>query len=552
MSGKADRNLEKPIIGHGTWLDKTAERILEREKRLGRESQVLKVESGLGASGIPHIGSLADGARAYGLKLALEEAGQKALYVAFSDDRDGLRRVPQDFPSELETFLGHPVNEIPDPFSCHSSYGDHMSALLREALDTCKIEYEFISGAEAYRQGLFDEQIHQILSKAEKIGEMIRDEVGQEKYVETLPYFAVCENCSRIYTTHATKYLPDEKKLLYECRGMELKGKQLEGCGYKGETNIRAAKGKLAWKVEFAARWAALGIHVEGYGKDIADSVRINDKICEEILKWSAPFHIRYEMFLDSGGKKISKSAGNVFTPQVWFRYGSPQSLLLLMYKRVIGTRIVGADEIPSYMRELDSLEDIYFGKTTLTDKRDLEKLRGLYRYCWLMNPPDRPSLHIPYNFMVFLARVAPKGSEEQYVLDKLKEYDYDVDPQSANLLQRIRYAQAWAADFSGIVETRIIIDNKEKEAIRDLVTIIRAERDENTLQNAIFTTAKKHSIQVREFFKILYEILIGTGEGPRLGPYIVAMGQENVAEALSRALSQPSSNAQQTEQHIQ
>ncbi|MFH0848827.1 MAG: lysine--tRNA ligase [archaeon] len=537
-----DRNrseeLERDIIGHGTWLDSTAANIISREDSLQREAERLKVESGLGASGIPHIGSLADGARAYGLKLALEQAGRKATYIAFSDDRDGLRKVPEGFPSDLEKFLGHPVNKIPDPFGCHASYADHMSALLRDALDTCKMQYEFISSAEAYRQGLFDEQIHKILTQSGKIGQMIRDEVGQEKFVGALPYFAVCADCGRIYTTYATEYLPEERKVLYECRGMEVRGRQLPGCGLKGEEDIRKSEGKLAWKVEFAARWAALGIHVEAYGKDIADSVRTNDRVSEEILGWPAPFHIRYEMFLDKGGRKISKSVGNVLTPQIWFRYGSPQSLLLLMFKRVIGTRTLSVDDIPRYMREFDYLEDVYFGKTPVEDSRELAKLKGLYEYCELMNPPDRPGLHVPYNLLVFLTKVAPKQSGTQYVIEKLREYDYQTSEQTGDLIQRIGYAQAWAEDFGEIAETKVEVGEKERKAIQDLVTIIEQENDEKALQNAIFSTAKSHSLRVGDFFRLLYQILVGAPQGPRLGPYIMAMGRDNVVEALKRSTS--------------
>lgn len=518
-------------------MDKTALRIIEREKRLQRRDKPLRVESGLGASGIPHIGSLADGARAFGLKLALEEAGTEATYIAFSDDRDGLRKVPEGLPPELERYLGHPVNEIPDPFDCHPSYGDHMSALLREALDICGIQYEFTSGAEAYRQGLFDQQIHMILSEAERIGEMIRTEIGQEKYVEALPYFAVCQNCGKIYTTHATRYLPEERRVLYECRGMEVRGRKLGGCGFSGEADISKAEGKLAWKVEFAARWAALRIHVEAYGKDIADSVRINDRVCKEILNWPAPFHIQYEMFLDKGGKKISKSAGNVFTPQVWFRYGSPQSLLLLMFKRVTGTRTLGVDDIPKYMSEFDHVEDVYWAKAATDNPAERAKLRGLYKYCWMMRPPDKPSVHVPYNLLVYLAKVAPRATAQQYVVEKLIEYGYEVDEQTPDLNQRIRYAQAWAEDFHEITETRVQLGEDERQAIQELAAIIRKEDDENVLQNAIFATARKHSLSAKGFFRLLYQILIGTPEGPRLGPYILAMERENVAEALSRAL---------------
>ena len=531
--------MESTIIGRGTWLDKTAMMILEREEQLDRKVDVFKVESGLGASGIPHVGSLGDAARAYGLALALKSAGHDARYIAFSDDRDGLRKVPRGLPESLGKHLGCPVDKVPDPFGCHGSYGDHMSSLLRDSLDKCGIQYEFISAADAYRRGIFTHEIDVILSNAGKVGEIIRSEVAQEKYVQALPFFAVCANCGRIYTTTALEYLPKEKKVAYRCDGMEVRGTRLQGCGHEGVADISKAEGKLMWKVEFAMRWSALGIHVEAYGKDIADSVRVNDRICQEILHCPPPYHIRYEMFLDKGGKKISKSMGNMFTPQVWFRYGSPQSLLLLMFKRVVGSRSLGVSDIPTYMRELDELEDVYFGVKAPSDAMERAKLKGLYEYCWLLSPPPKPSPHIPYNLLVFLAKVAPKNGEVPFISERLKRYRLSVDEASADFLSRLKYAQNWTHDFAEITEVRVDLTENERAAIRELVSLIRSESDEQKIQNGIFALAKNYSLDAKSFFRTLYLMLIGSPEGPRLGPYMVAMGRENVAEALSRTASQ-------------
>ncbi|MFQ5758929.1 MAG: lysine--tRNA ligase, partial [Candidatus Bathyarchaeia archaeon] len=213
------------IIGHGTWYDKTAVKIVERERKLGRSLNLIRTESGLGASGLPHIGSFADCARAYAVTLALEEQGYKSEYIAFGDDKDGLRKVPAGLPKSLEKYLGYPVRAIPDPYDCHGSYGEHMTSLLLDALDSSEIEYTFISGFESYKGGIFNEEIKTLLMNAERVGEIIREEVGQKKYVEALPYFPVCSNCGRIYTTKAYEFLPREDKILYTCEEMEVKGK---------------------------------------------------------------------------------------------------------------------------------------------------------------------------------------------------------------------------------------------------------------------------------------------------------------------------------------
>jgi lysyl-tRNA synthetase class 1 len=532
--------MREEIIGHGTWYDKMAQKVINRERKLGRSLEKVRTEMGLGASGFPHIGSLGDAARSYAVTLALKEMGFNSELVAFCDDKDGLRKVPAGLPKSLEKYLGFPVSSIPDPFGCHESYGKHMSSLLLDALDKCCIKYSYISAKEVYEKGLLREEIRTILLNAKKVGEIVKEEVGQERYTEVLPYFPVCEKCGRIYTTQALEFLPETDKVLYACEGLEIRGKQIEGCGHKGEADISRGEGKLSWKGEFAARWKALDIRFEAYGKDIADSVRINDRICREILCFEPPSHARYEMFLDKGGRKISKSAGNVFTPQVWFRYGSPQSLLLLMLKRFVGTRTLDVSDIPSYMNELDNLEDVYFGKKEMKDEKELVKLRGLYEYCWVMKPPTKPSIHMPYNLLAFLVKMAPKECLNEFVTEKLMSYGYlqKGKPIDADLVRRIEYALNWIQDFEEIRETTISLTNEEKKAITALIEVLEIEDGSDKIQNAIFNAAKSNGLKPGAFFRTLYAILMGAPQGPRLGPYILAMGKQNVISALRRALS--------------
>jgi len=524
------------IIGHGTWYDKVAVEIVERERKLGRSLNLIRTESGLGASGFPHIGSFADCARAYAVALALQEGGFKSEYIAFADDLDGLRKVPAGLPKSLGKYLGYPVTSIPDPYNCHKSYGEHMTSLLLEALDACDIKYTFMSGKEAYEKGVFNEEIKTLLMNAKRVGEIVREEVGQEKFVEVLPYFPVCSNCGRIYTTKVHEFLPKEDKVLYTCEGMEVKGRWLEGCGHKGEADYRKGEGKLSWKVEFAARWKALDIRFEAYGKDIADSVRVNDRICEKVLNWPPPSHVRYEMFLDKSGKKISKSAGNVFTPQVWLRYGSPQSLLLLTLKRFVGTRSLSVTDIPQYMNELDELEDVCLGRKQIPDEKEKAKLTGLYMYCLFFESP-KASVHVPYNLLTYLAKVAPKGSETEFIVEKLRDYGYVKEEVPDDLKKRIVYALNWTQDFMEIKESAVKLSSQEISAMKELIQALQTETDEEQIQGAVFSIARKNAIQPSKFFKTLYNILLGVPEGPRLGPYIVAMGRENVIDALKRVI---------------
>lgn len=530
------------IIGHGTWYDKMAKKVIDKERKLGRSLAMVRTEMGLGASGFPHIGSLGDATRSYAVTLALQEMNFNSELVAYCDDKDGLRKVPAGMPKELEKYLGYPVSAIPDPFGCHKSFGNHMSSLLLEAMDTCGIKYNYFSAQDVYDKGLLLEEIRTLLLNAKEVGEIVKQEVGQERYTEVLPFFPICKNCGRIYTTKAYEFDPKTDKVQYTCEGLEIRGRQIEGCGHKGEASI-VGGGKLSWKGEFAARWKAFDIRFEAYGKDIADSVRINDRICREILNFEPPSHARYEMFLDKGGKKISKSAGNVFTPQVWFRYGSPQSLLLLMLKRFVGTRTLDVSDIPAYMNELDSLEDIYFGKKPTKDEKDLVKLRGLFEHCWVMKPPSQPSTHVPYNLLVFLVKMAPKENTEDFLEEKLRGYGYLQKNQHIDdvLRKRVEYAFNWIEDFEEIKETSVSLNKEEKEAVSGLIVVLERVDDPEKIQNAVFNAAKSHNIKPGAFFRTLYVILMGAPQGPRLGPYILAMGKSNVIAALKRALIKPS-----------
>jgi lysyl-tRNA synthetase class 1 len=555
---------EEFIIGKGTWIDKVAFTIIEREKKLGRTSNILKVESGLGASGIPHIGSMGDAVRAYGISLALQNMGYKSELIAFSDDLDGLRKVPYGLPEWLNKYLCKPVSAIPDPFgNCHDSYGAHMSGLLLEGLDKVGVKYEFKSGSEVYKSGALSNQIHLILTNSKIIGNKIADLTGQQKYLELLPFFPICQQCGRLYVANATDYFPDKRTISYSCLGNTINKKKINGCGYKGELKIERGEGKLAWKVEFAARWSAFDIRFEAFGKDIMDSVRINDWIANEILGFHHPLHIKYEMFLDKGGKKISKSAGNVLTPQMWLKYGTPQSILLLLYKRIAGTRHISIDDIPNLMDEYDFYEDIYFEKIKEKNKNKTVKIKGIYEYVNNLNPPDKTQAHIPYRVLIQQSElfINKEADSIKKICDRLKKYGLIKD-ENSEIIDKIRLAMKWTEDFEDDDVTnlednqnsiKMEIENKHKKAICDVLlqlNKIANETEKSTsnqdtdadalsqkIQTVIFTNAKENNIEPKDFFRLFYKILINAERGPRLGNYIVDLGIRNVINKIEKKI---------------
>jgi lysyl-tRNA synthetase, class I len=524
---------EKIIIGRGTWIDKLAHEMLAREKQIGRDTSLLRVESGLGASGIPHIGSLGDAVRAFGVKLALEDIGYKSELIAYSDDLDGLRKIPDGLPGWLEEHLGKPVSLIPDPFGTHDSYGMHMSGILLEGLDKLGIKYRFQRAYDTYRQGLLKDQIHAILTNSEKIGRQIEEMVGQEKYKKFLPYYPVCAKCSRLYTAQSYEYDEQRRVVKYRCLDAEIGSKVLKGCGHEGEADITKDLGKLAWKVEFAARWKAFDIRFEAYGKDIMDSVKVNDWVSDEIFKYPHPHHVKYEMFLDKGGKKISKSAGNVVTSQKWFRYGTPKSMLLLLYKRITGARELGFEDIPALMEEYNELEDVYFGKIKIDNEAKLAKTRGLYEYVNLLNPPKTAPTHVNFRLLIELCRIF-KEDRQSLVTKKLLEYGAikNAEPYIADLIE---LAGNYADDFEEQEAINVEIDEATKKALRQLVDILDAESEPEDLQNTIYNISKENNIAPKEFFMTLYKIILGANRGPKIGPFIVDIGRKKVAQTIGR-----------------
>jgi lysyl-tRNA synthetase, class I len=538
---------EQVIIGKGTWIDKVADTLIKRERKLGRSVDVIRVESGLGASGIPHIGSMADAVRAYGIALALQNFGFKSELIAYSDDMDGLRKIPQGLPFWLRDHLAQPVSSIPDPFgSCHSSYGMHMSSLLLEGLDKAGIKYRFQSGTEAYKQGILVKQIDTILKNSTKLGQKIAEFVGQDKYTEVLPYFPVCHNCGRLYTAVAQQYLPEEKQVAYICQDTTIGKTAIKGCGNKGKADITKGEGKLAWKVEFAARWQALDIRFEAYGKDIMDSVRVNDWISDEVLSYHHPLHVRYEMFLDKSGKKISKSAGNVLTPQMWLRYGTPESILLLLFKRIIGTRHVGLDDVPALMDEYDHYEDVYFGKIKEEDNlAKVTKIKGIYEYINKLNPPREPSPHVPYHFIVQQASIFPPDNDrDEKVFNRLLKYGM-VKEKTDSIMRKVRLASNWADDnMTKDQKFQVLLSDSYLKAVKQLIETINqfsglsdtADNAKN-LQSKVFDIARANDIDTKEFFTLLYRMFLNADRGPRMGNYLLDLGIDRAKSILERYL---------------
>jgi len=252
-------------------------------------------------------------------------------------------------------------------------------------------------------------------------------------------------------------------------------------------------------------------------------------------LGFPHPHHVKYEMFLDKGGKKISKSLGNVVTSQKWLTYGTPESILLLLYKRITGARELGFEDIPGLMDEYNELENIYFGKTKVDNEAKLIKSKGLYEYVNLLNPPKNPSIHVNYRLLVELCKIF-KDDRLKYVGSKLIDYGTikEVNSYIENL---ITLAGNYSNDFeeTKTPTTELEIDDSSKAALKQLVKLLEENVEIEDLQNSIYSIAKENQVQPKDFFKILYQIILSTNRGPKIGPFIEDIGKKKVADIISK-----------------
>ena len=257
------------------------------------------------------------------------------------------------------------------------------------------------------------------------------------------------------------------------------------------------------------------------------DSVKVNDWVSDQILEFPHPHHVKYEMFLDKGGKKISKSLGNVITSQRWLTYGTPKSILLLLYKRITGAREVGFEDIPGLMDEYNELESIYFGKTKVDNEAKLVKSKGLYEYVNLLNPPKNSGTHVNYRLLIELCKIF-KDHTVEYVVSKLIDYG-TIKEKNPDVEKLIGLAKQYSADFeeTKIPAVKITVDDSAKGALKQLADLLSKNEKIEDLQNSIYDIAKENQVQPRDFFKILYQIVLSSNRGPKIGPFIEDCGMK-------------------------
>lgn len=508
------------------WPFAEARQLFKRLKGQLPDKGYVLFQTGYGPSGLPHIGTFGEVARTTMVRHAFEAlTDMPTRLIAFSDDMDGLRKVPDNIDNKaaLEPHLGKPLTSIPDPFGTHESFGHHNNARLQAFLDDFGFDYEFKSSTEAYKAGEFDATLLKILENYEKIINVILPTLGEERRKTYSPFLPICPKTGIVLQAPVLERNVDAGTIVYE-----------EEDGSKTETLVTGGKCKLQWKADWAMRWVALETDYEMSGKDLIDSVRLSSAIAR-IMGAVPPAGFTYELFLDENGEKISKSRGNGLSMEEWLRYAPPESLSQFMYQKPTQAKRLFFDIIPKNVDEY---------LTHVSKYPDQDEKTQLSNPAWHIhngNPPSEDA-HLSYNILLNLAGVC--NTEDKNVLwHFISRYRPDATPENAPTLDRLtQYAVEYFRDFVKPRKRYRAPDDVEKIALHDLYETLAALPDDASaedIQTQVYEVGKRHPFEdLKSWFKALYETLLGQSTGPRMGSFIALYGLDETKTLIERVLA--------------
>jgi len=511
------------IQGTSSWPFVEARKLIKDRQKIYEKKGKITLQTGYGPSGLPHIGTFAEVARTTMMVNAIKQIIDiPTEIITFSDDMDGLRKVPENIPNKeiLEKNLHKPLTNIPDPFKKFKSFGEHNNEMLKKFLDEFKFNYTFKSSTDIYKQGLFNSTLLLVLEKYEKIIEIILPTLGKERQKTYSPFLPICPETGKVLEVPIIEIKKKEGKIIYK------NGEK------KVETEITNGKCKLQWKVDWAMRWYTFDVDYEMYGKDLIESAILSSKICQTLGKKS-PNGFAYEMFLDEKGEKISKSKGNGITIEDWLKYASPESLSLYMYQNPKRAKKLYADVVPKAVDEYLTCIDKF------TEQDDKQKLLNPVWHIHNGKPPKEKSI-MP--FSVLLNLVGTSNAPEKDVLWKfIKKYKKDIKIADHPILDSlIGYALKYFVDIVKPKKKYRKPNEKEKKALQDLVKRLKdckGQIEPEAIQTIIYSVGKDNGYQenLREWFKAIYEIVFGEQDGPRMGFFISFFGINESIELINK-----------------
>ena len=482
-------------------------------------SRPVLFETGYGPSGLPHIGTFAEVVRTSMIRRAFEVlTGRPTRLICFSDDMDGLRKIPDNVPNQemLEPHLQKPLTDVPDPFGTHDSFGAHNNARLQSFLDSFGFEYEFISATDMYKSGAFDPALRHILNNYQAVRDVILPTLGAERQATYSPFLPICPDTGHVLQAKVIKVDTQNGTITYSDprNNAEI------------EVPVTGGGCKLQWKADWAMRWYALGVDYEMSGKDLIDSVTLSSKIVR-VLKSTPPAGFSYELFLDQNGEKISKSKGNGLSVEDWLTYGSPESLALFMYSQPKRAKRLYFDVIPKAVDE-------YF--THLGKLSEQSPEEGLENPAWHIHQQQTDTksgmsgadMPVSFSLLLNLAAVCSAETAEE-LWGYIQSYAPETSKETHPHLDRLA---GYAVRF---YQDRVRPDKQYRSATAEEKTAITALRaalaglpedaEASDVQTVVYATGKERYENLRDWFKCLYETMLGQEQGPRMGSFFRLYG---------------------------
>src|SRR3984893_8040945 len=523
------------------WPFEEARKIVARLKKRPKDEVIF--ETGYGPSGLPHIGTFGEVARTTMVRHAfrvLTGDKIKTRLIAFSDDMDGLRKVPDNIPNKqmVAQHLNQPLTKVPDPFGTHASFADHNNARLRAFLDQFGFDYEFMSSTACYTSGRFDDALLKVLAHFEAVMAIMLPSLRAERAQSYSPFLPISPRTGAVLQVPVLAHDAKAGTITYEDTDT----------AEHVTTPVTGGRCKLQWKPDWAMRWVALGVDYEMAGKDLIDSVKLSSEICRA-LGGTPPEGFNYELFLDEQGQKISKSKGNGLTIEEWLRYASPESLSLFMYREPKAAKRLYFDVIPRHVDEYQQLLEGYARQ----DAR-----QRLANPVWHIHSGHPPESELPVSFSMLLNLVAASNAENADTLwGFIGRYWPGVTPRSHPKLDRlVDYAIHYFRDFvlpakrfrvAGEIERAALAELRDAlsqlppdttaEKIQEVVYEVGPRPPFLDISGKIKTKDGKPGVSL-EWFNMLYQVLLGQEKGPRFGSFVALYGLGNTVDMIDGALA--------------
>ncbi len=517
--------MREAALNSKAWPFEEARRVLKRYAGKAPKKGFVLFETGYGPSGLPHIGTFGEVARTTMVKRAFEEISDiPTKLVCFSDDLDGLRKVPGNVPNpeRLEQHLQRPLTSVPDPFGKYESFGHHNNAMLRRFLDTFGFEYEFISAKAFYESGQFDEILKRAVEKYDDIMAVMLKSLREERAATYSIFLPIHPESGRVMYVPMKSVNAQDYTITFDTED-----------GEEMTLPVTGGNVKLQWKPDFGARWAALDVDFEMYGKEHATNTAIYDRICE-ILGGKKPDHFSYELFLDENGQKISKSSGNGISIDQWLTYASTESLSYFMYLKPKTAKRMHFDVIPKAVDEYHQQLRAYV---------DQDAKARANNPVWHIHGGEVPAsdMVVPFSMLLNLASVSSAQDKSQ-LWGFIQRYAPDASPEThPGMDAAAGHAVAYFNDF--VKPTKVFrapsdLERNALEELRDTLTSWDGGLDAEVLQSMVFAVGKERFDPLRAWFTALYEVLLGASQGPRFGGFIALYGVDETVQLIDDALA--------------